>query len=151
MQVQLKKRINAPSDIIWSYLADYSNIHRFHPLLKGSHFVDGANTCEVGSTRQCNMKDGNYIKERVTDWKEGSHYTVDIYDTSMPIKNAKATLGVRPLENGQSEAYMRIDMEPKYKIMQPMLYLMFRYIAAPSILNGLQKLYKQEHLKQALG
>ncbi len=149
MKVNIKKTINAPSDILWSYLADYSNIHRYHPLLKGSHFIEGAETCELGSTRQCNMKDGNYIKERVSDWKEGSHYTVDIYETSMPIKNATATLGVTPLGNGTTEAYMQLDLEPKYKIMQPILYLMFRYVAGPSILNGLSKLYKKEHLVKA--
>ena len=144
MKIKVQRKINAPAEVLWSYLADYSNIHRFHPLLKSSHFVDGASACELGSTRQCNMKDGNYIMEKIVDWKENSHYTVDIYDTSMPLKSAKASLGVTQLGNGTSEVYMHLDMEPKYKIMQPLMYLMFRFIAAPSILKGLEKLYKQE-------
>ena len=144
MKINVRRKINAPVEVLWSYFADYSNIQRFHPLLKNSHFVDGASSCELGSTRQCNMKDGNYLKEEVIDWKENSHYTVKIYDTSMPIKSAKATLGVTPLSNGSSEAYMQVEMIPKYKIMQPMMYLMFRFVAAPSILKGLEKLYKEE-------
>jgi len=92
------------------------------------------------------MKDGNYLKEKVTEWKENSHYTVEIYETSMPIKNnAKATLGVRPLGNDFTEAFMKIEMTPKYKILQPMMFLMFRYYAAPALLRGLENLYKEEH------
>ena len=85
MKVKVKRRINAPSNVLWSYLADYSNINRFNPLLKKSEFIEGTETCEIGSTRQCEMKDGNHVKERIIDWKEGSHYSVEIYDTSMPM------------------------------------------------------------------
>lgn len=144
MKIRSKRQIDAPAQILWDYLADYSNIHRFHPLLKNAHFVDGSETCELGAQRQCNMKDGHFLKERVIDWKENSHYTVDIYETSMPIKNAKATLGLTPLSDGKTEAYMHIDLKPKYKIMQPILYLMFKFFAAPNLLKGLEKLYKEE-------
>ena len=144
MKINVKRKINAPSSVLWDYLADYSNIHRFHPLLKGSNFIEGASTCEIGSTRQCDMKDGNYIKEKIVDWKDGSHYTVDIYDTSMPIKDATATLGVRAINENETEAYMNIEMTPKYKIQQPMMFLMFRFVAAPKILKGLEELYLQE-------
>lgn len=144
MKIKLSRKINAPLEVLWSYLADYSNIQRFHPLLKNSHFIEGASTCELGSTRQCNMKDGNYLKEKVVDWKENSHYTVDIYDTSMPVKSAKATLGVNHLSNGSTEAYMHSEMKLKYKIMQPLMYLLFRFYVAPSILKGLEKLYIEE-------
>ena len=145
MKIKIKKKIKAPHEALWNYLADYSNIHRFHPLLKGSDFIEGAHTCEVGSTRQCDMKDGNYIKERVVDWQENSHYTVDIYETSMPLKSAQATLGISPMSTKETEVYMHMDIIPKYKILQPILYLMFRFVAAPSILSGLEKLYRKEH------
>ena len=150
MKINVKRKTNAPASALWDYLADYSNIHRFHPLLKDSNFIEGATTCEIGSTRQCDMKDGNYIKEKVVDWKDGSHYTVDIYDTSMPIKNATATLGVRSISENETEAYMNLEMTPKLKIMQPMLFLMFRFVAAPKILKGLEELYlKERNLKIA--
>jgi len=145
MKVKVKRKINAPSAILWAYLADYSNINRFHPLLKKSEFIEGSESCEIGSTRQCDMKDGNHIKERVTDWKEGSHYSVEIYDTSMPMKNSKATMGLNKLSANETEAYMHMDIEPKYKLMQPMMYLMFRYKMGPAILKGLEDLYKEEH------
>ena len=144
MKISVKRKINAPSDALWSYLADYSNIHRFHPLLKDSNFIEGAHTCEVGSTRQCDMKDGSFIKERVTEWKEGSHYTIDVYETSMPIKNSTATIGVVPINENETQAYMNLEMTPKYKVLQPVLFLVFRYFAGPAILRGLDKIYQKE-------
>ena len=58
MKVNVKRTINAPKDELWKYLADYSNIQRFHPLLKGSDFVDGAETCEIGSKAMYNEEWG---------------------------------------------------------------------------------------------
>ena len=145
MNIRATKHIDAPIDALWAYLADYSNIHKFHPLLNNSFFVDGSDTCELGATRQCDFKDGNYIKERVIEWKEGSHYTIDIYETSMPLKTATASLGLNEINEKQTEAYMHLNLNPKYWYMRPMMYLMFRYVAAPKILNGLAKLYEEEH------
>lgn len=140
MKIRVRRRINSPSETVWSYLGDFSNIYRFNPLLKDSHFNEGTNTCEIGSTRQCDMKTGDYLKERVMDWKEGSHYSVEIYDTSMPVKKANATLGINKIDVHTSEAYMEMEIEPKYAILAPMMYLMFKYYAAPGILKGLEKI-----------
>jgi hypothetical protein len=145
MKVKVKRRINAPSNVLWSYLADYSNINRFNPLLKKSEFIEGTETCEIGSTRQCEMKDGNHVKERIIDWKEGSHYSVEIYDTSMPMIESKATMGLNKLSTNETEAYMHMEVTPKNKLMQPMMYFMFRYKMGPAILKGLEDLYKEEH------
>ena len=145
MRISVKRTIEAPSEELWAYLADYSNIHRFHPLLKGSHFTEGTQTCEIGSTRQCDMKNGDYLREKITDWKDQSHYSVNVYETSMPIKESSATLGVRPLDGSRTEVYMNLEMTPKYKIMAPVMYLLFKYFAAPSILKGLEKLHRDEH------
>ncbi|KAA3636028.1 MAG: SRPBCC family protein [Bacteroidetes bacterium] len=150
MKIKITKTNNAPAEVLWTYLSDYSNIQRFHPLLNHSGFIEGSQSCEIGATRQCDMKDGNYIKERVIEWEEDSHYSVEVYDTSMPIKNGgRATLGVRPLDRDRSETYMIMDVEPEKKFMQPMLYLMFKFQVGPAILKGLEDLYQREHLLQA--
>ena len=144
MKINAKRRINASTQALWSYLGDYANIYRFNPLIKHSEFNDGAASCEVGSTRQCDMSTGDYLKERVTEWEEGSHYSVEIYETSMPIKSARATLGLRKIDDATSEAYMLIDMESKYAVLNPVMYVMYKFIAAPAILRGLEKLQRSE-------
>ena len=144
MKIELKRTISAPASQLWAYLADFSNISRFHPLLKGSYFIEGTQHCDVGATRQCDFKDGHYLKERVTEWQEGSHYTVDIYDTSMPLERAHVTLGVRAINEHTSETYMHMNMEPKYTVLQPMMFMMFRFFSGPKILQGLEKLHSEE-------
>lgn len=144
MKISAKRKINATAEELWNYLGDYSNIYKFNPLIKDSHFNEGTTTCEVGSTRQCDMKTGDYLKERITDWKEGSHYSVEIYDTSMPIKKANATLGLNKIDEHTTEAYMEMEIVPKYAILGPMMYLMFKFIAAPGILKGLEKIIRSE-------
>ena len=144
MKISAKRKINATPEALWNYLGDYSNIYKFNPLIKDSHFNEGTKTCEVGSTRQCDMKTGDYLKERITDWKEGSHYSVEIYDTSMPVKKANATLGLNKTDDHTTEAYMEMEIVPKYAILGPMMYLMFKFIAAPGILKGLEKINRSE-------
>lgn len=150
MKINVKRTINSPKNEIWPYVADFRNIYRFHPLLKGSHALDdNPVACEIGSTRQCDMIDGNHIKERVIDFKEGSHYTVEIFETSMPVTNATATVGLREISESQTEAYMDMEMESKYAVLAPMMKLVFQHFAAPSILRGLEKLHKKERVLQA--
>ncbi|MEM6346408.1 MAG: SRPBCC family protein [Bacteroidota bacterium] len=144
MKIQVNRKINAPAATIWAYLADFGNIQRFHPLLDNSHYVEGAASGELGATRQCNFNDGNFVKERVIDWQADSHYTVDIYESSMPFKSAQATLGVRRIAANETEAYMEVELTPKYSILAPMLYLSFRFVAMPKILKGLDELAQRE-------
>ena len=144
MKLIIKKKINAPKNELWSYIADFSNIYRFHPLLSDSHFTNGSDSCEIGSTRQCNMKDGGFIKEKMVDLKQGSSYTITIEETSMPVKKAIVTMGVNELSKEKSEVYMHMDMTPKNKFLQPMMYLMFKFKIGPSILNGLATLHRKE-------
>lgn len=144
MKISTKRKINASPEDLWNYLGDYSNIYKFNPLIKDSHFNEGTTTCEVGSTRSCDMITGDYLKERITEWKEGSHYTVEIYDTSMPVKKAIATLGLNKIDAQTTEAYMDMEIVPKYTVLGPLMYLMFKYYAAPGILKGLEKIYRSE-------
>ena len=111
MKIRVDRRINAPKDILWSYLADFSNIARFHPMLSHSEFIDNSVRPGIGEQRQCDFNDGNFIRERILEWEEGSHYKVEIYDSSMPIKDAKAVLGVKDLGGGRTKAFMEVEMK----------------------------------------
>lgn len=116
-QIHLKQKMQHPATSVWLWLKDYGNIHRIHPAIGKSH-VEGEQSCGVGAVRHCEMKMGGfYLKEKVTDWKEGQSYTVDIYETSMPMmKRSLATFGVRKLGNQASEVYMDIEYTTKYGV-----------------------------------
>ncbi len=144
MHIQIQRQIRSYPDVLWKYLADFSNIYRFHPLLKNSQFIEGSCLEGKGAERQCFMLDGSYIKERIVAWEEGKYYTVEVFETSMPIKTSRATLGVEAIDKCLSNAYLHIDIIPKYKILQPLFYLMFKYMAGPAILRGLDKISLRE-------
>ena len=150
MKVTVKRTIEASSDVIWNYLGDFSNIHRFHPFLKSSHFINDSQTCEVGSTRQCDFKDGSTFQEQISEWVEGSHYTIDIVGSTGPIKEGSGTLGVTSIGTNKSEVYMTLDVVPPNKIAQPIMFLMFRYKVIPAILKKLEKLSLHAHQQKPL-
>jgi hypothetical protein len=114
-KVHLTRELAHPADKAWVWIKDFKNIHHIHPAL-GNSYLTGEKSCGVGATRVCEMKMGGFnLKERVTDWNEGRYYTVDIFETTMPmIKRSVATLGVRPLSATTSEVYMDIDYKTKY-------------------------------------
>ncbi|MEO9869758.1 SRPBCC family protein [Ekhidna sp.] len=144
MKVHIQRQMRAQTGVLWRYLADFSNIYQFHPLLKNSKFIEGSCMEGKGAERECFMLDGSYIKERIIEWEEGKFYTVEIFETTMPIKSARATLGVSSIDKRISSAYMHVEIVPKYKILQPILYLMFRFVAGPAILRGLDKISLRE-------
>ena len=131
---------------IWRALSDYSNIYKFHPLLKGSQYIEDSCIAGEGAMRQCFMLDGSYLKEKVTDWKEGESYTVEIFETTMPIKSATAAIGTRQIDGQSAVAFIKMDVTPKYAVLQPFMYTMFKFVAIPSILKGLEKMLKKEQV-----
>ena len=144
MKVHVRRQMKSQTDVLWRYLADFSNIYQFDPLLKHSQCINDSEMRGKGAERQCFMLNGSYVKERVVEWEEGKFYTVEVFETTMPIKSARGTLGVSSIDKRLSNAYMHIEMEPKYKLLQPLLYLMFRFVAGPSILRSLDKISLRE-------
>lgn len=98
-QIHLRHTFKHPVDQVWSRLRDFDGIRRIHPMI-GNSYIQGEQSCGVSAMRVCEMRMGGYqLKERVTDWKENQSYTVDIYETTMPMmKRSLATFGVRGLE-----------------------------------------------------
>lgn len=139
IKISVRRRIGASVSEVWKHISDFSNIAKFNPMLAGSDFNSDIKVCEVGSSRKCDMKDGNYLKERIITWKEGSHYKVEIYETSMPIIKAATVFGVSPVSEYESEAYMHFGILPKSWYMGPMVFLMFKFVVGPGILRGLEK------------
>ncbi|MFQ5509768.1 MAG: SRPBCC family protein [Leptospirillia bacterium] len=112
-QITHTRHIRAPRVTVWEWLADYTNIHRFHPLLN-TVTQETPEACGIGAVRRCDLKDGQFLRERVVDWNEGEWYRVEIFESSMPLASAFGTLGVSDAADGGSEAYMIMDYTPKF-------------------------------------
>ena len=125
-QIHLKQTFNHPADQVWNWLKDYGNIHRIHPMI-GKSYIEGEQSCGIGALRVCEMKMGGFlIKERVTDWKENQSYTVDIYETTMPMmKRSLVTLGVRATGAETSEVYIDIEYTTTFGIFGKIMDVLF--------------------------
>jgi hypothetical protein len=79
---------------------------------------------------------GFQLKERVLDWQENQSYTVDIYETTMPMmKRSLATFGVRAIGAETSEVYIDIEYMTSWGVfgktmdalfMNPMMTVMMK-------------------------
>jgi hypothetical protein len=113
--VTVTQDIDQSASSLWLTLRDFGAVARWNPNLKDSHLLAGSPACGVGATRHCDLADGrNYIRERIVTWEEGRSYTVDIYDGTMPLKSALATLTVEPLGPSRARAAMRLEYLPKF-------------------------------------
>lgn len=137
-KIPQQQKIEHPATNVWLWLKDYGNIHRIHPAIGKSH-VEGEKSCGVGAVRRCEMRMGGfYLKEKVTDWKEGQSYTVDIYETSMPMmKRSLATFGVRALGHNASEVHMDIEYTTKYAVFGKMMDVLFMNFMMKTMMKGL--------------
>lgn len=113
-----KRVLQHSAAAVWDWIKDYGNIHRINPAI-GASRIEGPKADGVGAVRMCEMKAGGfYLRERVTEWKEGESYTIDVVDSTMPlVENMHATLGVRELGSHRSEVYMRMSYGIKYGIL----------------------------------
>ena len=138
--IHVEHEVNADADKTWALLADFGNIQSFNPNITKSFLINGSQNQGIGAERQCNLDHkGGYIRERVTDWKPGQSYTIDIYDGALPVKNAVTTLGVKPLGAHRSVAYMTFTYTPKFG---PLGQLMNLVMLKPMMTGMLKKVVK---------
>ena len=68
----------------------------------------------MGAERNCLLYDGNHIQERVTASIDQKKLSVEIFDTSMPIKTADATFTLAPVAGGGTEVTVTMEYVVKY-------------------------------------
>jgi len=85
-KLAIQVKINAPKEKVWGVLADFGGIYEWNPGVSHSHSTSESNQGD-GATRHCDLqKKGDYLKERIVDWRDGESYGVDIYETNLPLK-----------------------------------------------------------------
>ena len=105
--------IDLPAERAWEILADFGGLHKFHPKVKSSPLLS-AKGPGVGCARRCNFYDGTSVVERVIQWDEGTGFTMEMSEFSMPIQSANAFMKVIPAGKSKSEVTIAMDVVPKY-------------------------------------
>ena len=144
--ITVNKKINYPASMAWSFIADYANISKIHPMLTNSFINEGSMEKGLGAERSCQMPAGMNLVEEVIDWQEGESYTIRVVRTNMPIKTAQATIGVRSLRSqgaNRAEIFFKMIYKVKWGILGKLMdLLMMRWMLLMMVgmlLNSLTK------------
>ncbi len=137
--ITTKKIINAPVEEVWASWNDFGDIYKFNPSINASRLLGGDAT-GIGARRHCDLKDGkNWVRERIVDYVPSKRMTIDVYESSMPIKAMTATLTFRSITDVKTEVAFTAEFEPKMgflgKLMAPLMKRQFRPMLA-SMLDG---------------
>lgn len=135
--VTVRHDSDAPAGQVWSALADFGNIHLFHPGLSGSHLT-GDKAGGVGTTRRCDLNGGGYLLEEVVDWRDGRSYTIEVTESSFPLKSARTTLAVEPAGTG-SRISMTIRYKPKFGLLGALMDVLMMRATMRNQMRGMLK------------
>lgn len=113
-QVTVATRVKAPIAKVWESWDAFADISIFNPNLKASYLLEGSQETGLGAKRQCDFADGkNHIREEIIGYEPHKRLVLDIYDGTVPLKRAKATLlfGTRTLN--ETDVTMTMEFTPK--------------------------------------
>ncbi len=130
-KVHLKRMIDAPVAKVWDSWNDYGNVDKFNPNLSRSFLIGDNGETGLGATRQCDLNDGkNYIQEKIIAYVPERKIAVDIYNGTMPLKRAVATIELIPLAANRTEVNFTMEFTPKFgilgKVMIPLMKPQFK-------------------------
>ncbi len=113
--IEYTAKVNASAATAWSVIADFQNVHRYHPIVER---VTQASENErgPGAARVCHFYDGGSVKETITGWREGESFEVELTEGSMPFKRSSAMMRVAPLDEQHSCVTLSMDYEPKFGV-----------------------------------
>ncbi len=103
-EITVARTLNAPSDAVWTVLADYSGISRWNRSVKESHTTNGLET-GLGAQRYCKMAPAGSLTETITAWQPEELMIVTIDSTSLiPIGRGVVDYSLKPAGGDQSTA-----------------------------------------------
>ena len=79
MTVKANVKIDAAKSEVWSVLSKLEGLQDYDSEVAKSFQLPGPRE-GVGASRQCDLPDGGYVRERVTSWREGDGYSLEVYE-----------------------------------------------------------------------
>jgi len=121
-EVTVQRTINAPVEDVWASWDAYGDIVKFNPGIARSFLLDGSSSTGLGAERQCDFPDNkNYVRERVIGYVPEKQMVIDIFDSTVPIKKAVATITFVPVGQSSTSVTMRMEFTPKLGLIGMMM------------------------------
>ncbi|MFV2038416.1 MAG: SRPBCC family protein, partial [Paracoccaceae bacterium] len=124
--VSVEKTVDASLSDLWASWDDFANISVFNPGVQKSFLINDSRDTGLGAERRCDLADGkNYLLERITGYIPEERLEIDIYEVSIPIKDASAVLEFKAIGPKRSKVTMTMTFTPKMgfvgRLMLPMM------------------------------
>jgi|GEM_PF-234958 len=122
--VTATREVRFPVSEVWTVLDDFGGIHRWSAGVEASPIIEGTPSSGVGAERNCALYDGNHILERVTESRENEKLSIEVVETSMPMKSAVAEFTLQPTAAGGTRVTMSMDYIVKFGPLGQLMDLM---------------------------
>ena len=130
--VTVKETVDAPVDQAWASWDDFGAVARFHPGIKASRLLAGSVESGVGASRQCDLSANGkqFVREKIVTYDPPHRMVIDIYEATVPIRSAQATLVLSPLGPEKTNVSMTMAFTPGMgvlgRMMSPMMASQFK-------------------------
>ena len=128
-------RIDAPKDRVWEVLSDLGSIYKWNPGIAHS-FTTSDEATGDNAMRQCDLPDGGFLRERAFNWSDGEGFTIEVYETSLPLKESFVDFRATPEGEG---TVVKLKMDYKLKF-GPVGALLDAVFAGRQARNGMEEL-----------
>lgn len=108
--ITTSETVDAPVSEVFASWNDFGNIDRYNPNLTRSFLINDSAEGGLGAMRQCDLADGkNHIRERIIGFVEDRQIKLEIYDGTVPIKYALATIDFEPISPNRTHVTFHMD------------------------------------------
>jgi len=117
-EVTTSIKINASAKRTWEVLSHYGDVSTFHAgVVKSVNHKDHPNKAALGAERTCDILDGKrevVLRERITEYVEGSHYRYQVFDwENFPLKAMFFAFNVNESSDNKSTLSLTINYRLK--------------------------------------
>ena len=87
LRVESSGQIDAPVDVLWSFVSNFNNIAHWHPDVIASRLESGTGT-DAGSVRNLRLRNGMCIRERLLAISPENHYyKYSVIESPLPMRD----------------------------------------------------------------
>lgn len=111
--------IAAPKTKVWAVLANLETVQDYDPFVRRAYFLTEARV-GVGAARHCDVIDGTFVRERVTEWREGDGYSITVDEDNQadfPLTDQALEFHLGERDGGTTvEARFSYGLKPDAKV-----------------------------------
>jgi len=90
--------INASPEKVWAVLTDIEAVEHYNPQVEKATCISTAKE-GAGACRECRMKDGSSVRERILSVEPNQAVTIELYESPWPVQDMRWRTNIEPSNN----------------------------------------------------